>query len=284
MVDPGTAARVAFPNAKVNLGLQVRHRREDGFHALDSLFLPIPWCDTLEVATPGTGDGCTLHLHGLPVAGAPKDNLICRAHALLAERHALPPVDFHLIKALPSGAGLGGGSADGAFALTLLNSLFDLGHSIKELEELAAQLGSDCPFFVRNVPARVTGRGEHVDPIDLHLKGWHIALINPGIHISTADAFGWIRPHDDRPGLDAWTGSGPEEWSSGLANDFTAPAVDRHPAIGAALNVLREKGATFADMSGSGSTVFGFFRTPLPQDWADALPSECRTWTGQFPD
>ena len=132
--------------------------------------------------------------------------------------------------------------------------------------------------------ARVTGRGEHVDPIDLHLRGWHIALINPGIHISTVDAFGWIRPHDDRPGLDAWAGSGPENWSGGLANDFTAPAVDRHPAIGTALEVLRKKGATFADMSGSGSTVFGFFRGPLPQDWADALPSECRTWTGQFPD
>ena len=284
MVDPGRAARVAFPNAKVNLGLQVLERRADGFHELDSLFVPIPWCDTLEIVTPGSETGCTLHLHGDPVEGEDKDNLVHKAWALLADQHGLPAVDFHLIKSIPSGAGLGGGSADGAFALSLLDAHFELGLSTAELEAHAATLGSDCPFFILNTPARVTGRGEHIAPIDLRLAGWHLVLLNPGVHIPTAAAFGWITPHQDRPGLDAMAGSGPEAWGGHLLNDFTAPAVERHPVIGEALQTLKEAGATFADMSGSGSTVFGFFREPPSPTLTAGLPPDWRSWTGRFPD
>ena len=283
MVDPGRASRVAFPNAKVNLGLQVRRRRADGFHELDSLFVPIPWCDTLEIATPGSATGCTLHLHGHPVQGEITANLVHKAWALLADRHGLPAVDFHLIKSIPSGAGLGGGSADGAFALSLLNDHFNLDLATDELERLAAELGSDCPFFIRNTPARVTGRGEHIRPIDLRLAGWHTLLLNPGLHIPTATAFGWITPDDDRPGLDAMANSGPEDWPQHLVNDFTAPAVKRHPVIGEAMNILQTAGATFADMSGSGSTVFGLFQDPPPPSIQAELPSGWRSWTGQFP-
>jgi 4-diphosphocytidyl-2-C-methyl-D-erythritol kinase len=284
MVDSHRASRVAFPNAKVNLGLQVRERRADGFHRLDSLFVPVPWCDTLELVTPGTASGCTLHLHGDPVEGHATDNLIHKAWTLLADRHGLPAVDFHLIKSIPSGAGLGGGSADGAFALSLLNAHFELGLSTAELEALAAQLGSDCPFFICNTPARVTGRGEHIAPIDLRLTGWHIVLLNPGIHIPTAAAFGWVTPNDARPGLGTMAGSGPEDWDGQLLNDFTSLAAERHPIIGDALRTLRDSGATFADMSGSGSTVFGFFREAPSPTLTTGLPSGWRSWTGRFPD
>ena len=281
MVDPGQAARLAFPNAKINVGLQVRGRRADGFHELDSLFVPIPWCDTLEIATPGTGEGMVLHLAGQAIAGKTEDNLIARAYRLLQGRFPLPPCDFHLIKAIPSGAGLGGGSADGTFALRLLNDHFSLGLSTLELEALAGELGSDCPFFVRNVPARVTGRGEVLAPMELRLKGWHVGLINPGIHIPTATAFQWVKPNNARPNLEGWAGSGPEDWSAQLVNDFTAPICHRHPEVGQALKVLHEAGATFADMSGSGSTVFGFFRSEI--DLRD-LPETWCQWTGVMTD
>lgn len=283
MAERGKTSQVAFPNAKVNLGLQVRGLRSDGFHDLDSLFLPIPWCDTLEVVSPGTGEGCLLHLHGNPIEGNPKDNLICQAYSLLSKRNSLPPVDFHLIKVLPSGAGLGGGSADGAFALTLLNRHFELGISTKELELIAAELGSDCPFFIRNVPARVTGRGEHTTPINLDLAGWHIVLINPGVHINTAQAFGWVVPNEDRPGLDSWTGTGPTDWPGKLTNDFTGPVCEQHPVVREAIQSLLKAGAVYAEMSGSGSTVFGFFRDMPPAPWAAQLPETWRHWAGQFP-
>ncbi len=283
MAERCNRSQVAFPNAKVNLGLQVRGQRPDGFHNLDSLFLPVPWYDTLELMSPGSGKGCLLHLHGNPIEGNPSDNLIYRAHALLSKHHVLPPVDFHLIKVLPSGAGLGGGSADGAFALTLLNAHFELGISTKELEFIAADLGSDCPFFIRNVPARVTGRGEHITPINLDLAGWHIVLINPGVHINTAQAFDWVVPNDERPGLDSWAGTGPTDWSGKLTNDFTGPVCERHPVVHETIQSLLKAGAVYAEMSGSGSTVFGFFRDMPPTRWTAQLPRTWRHWTGQFP-
>ena len=231
MVDPGQAAQAAFPNAKINVGLQVRPR-PDGYHALDSLFLPVPWCDTLEISTPGSTNDVTLHLHGHAIAGAPEDNLIVRAYRLLQENHALPPCDVHLIKAIPSGAGLGGGSADGTFALRLLNAHFTLGLDVGQLESLAGKLGSDCPFFVRNEPCRVTGRGEHLSPISLQLEGWHIALIHPGV-MGTAEAFGWVTPMTTA--LD-WTSgravapkTGSAIWST-ISPARCAPATRKSPA------------------------------------------------------
>ena len=286
MVDPGAASHVAFPNAKINLGLQVLGKRADGYHALDSLFVPIPWCDALELTTPGTGPGCTLHLHGRPIAGATDNNLVSKAYRLLQDAHGLPSVDVHLIKSIPSGAGLGGGSADGAFMLNALNHHFQLGLELRALEQCAAELGSDCPFFIRNQPARVTGRGEALSPLPLALEGWRIALLNPGIHIPTAKAFQWVTPNANRPGLDGWAGTGPESWTGQLRNDFTDPVVQRHPEVGEALDLLRAHGATFYDMSGSGSTVFGFFREDsegLTALAAHDIPAHWTRWTGQFP-
>jgi len=281
MADSVSASRLAFPNAKINLGLHVIQRRPDGYHEIDSLFIPVPWCDTLEVTTPApSGSNVKLHLHGHQVAGNTRDNLVCRAHALLQKERNLPPVDFHLIKAIPMGAGLGGGSADGAFAINALNTHFELGLSISEREAFAAQLGSDCPFFIRNTPAHVTGRGECIHPIDLNLKGWWMAILHPGVHIPTPAAFGWVKPNDQRPSLSTLKGSSPQEWKGVLQNDFTAPVSERFPEVAQALNVLQSNGAVFADMSGSGSAVFGCFPQEPDPTWLRGLPQKWSTWSG----
>lgn len=286
MVDPGASSRASFPNAKINVGLQVIEKRPDGFHNLDSLFVPVPWSDTLELSTPGTDPvECTLHVSGSVPPGKTEDNLVMKAYALLAQKFDLPGCDFHLIKSIPAGAGLGGGSADGAFALCLLNDHFQLGLNTHNLEALAAQLGSDCPFFIRNTPARVTGRGENIDPIELDLAGWHVVLIHPGVHVPTGTAFSLIQPRPHRPGLDSWAGTGPNEWGEALTNDFTKAISDMHPPIAAALAALKKAGAVYVDMSGSGSTVFGFFEASIEgHDALQHLPRDWRIWHGQYPD
>lgn len=281
MAESPPSSLVAFPNAKINLGLQIREKRADGYHAINSVFIPIPWCDTLEIATPAhRTTGCELHLGGHPIQGTVTDNLVHQAYELLDGQFQLPPADFHLIKAIPSGAGLGGGSADGTFTLRLLNEHFGLGLQATQLEELAESLGSDCPFFVRNAPANVTGRGELISPISLELDGWHVALIHPGIHVPTSTAFQWVTPKKDRPGLAQWNGSSPLDWSGKILNDFTRPVGQRHPEIHQALTLLHAAGATFADMSGSGSAVFGFFPTSPPEDLFKNCPNHWRTWSG----
>jgi len=274
---------VVFPNAKVNVGLQVRRRRDDGFHDIESLFLPIPWHDSLELEILNAGQDSTILTHGLSIPGDDDNNLILKAHALLSESHDLPPVRFHLAKAIPMGAGLGGGSADGAFALVALNRLLALGIETPQLEGLAAQLGSDCPFFIRNACAHVMGRGEYIRPVELQLGGWWIALIHPGVHVPTAAAFSWVTPDDARPNLLKWTGSSPSEWDDTLRNDFTLPVSERHPVIGEALQRLKDHGATFTDMSGSGSTVFGFFHEAPPAELLQGCPVDWTTWQGRFP-
>lgn len=274
--------RVAFPNAKVNLGLQVRNRRKDGYHNIEGLFLPVPWQDTLELEVLEAGNTHEINSLGLAIPGAPEDNLIIKAAFLLQKEVDLPPMRFHLIKSIPMGAGLGGGSANGAFALKLINEHFNLGLDHVELEAYAARLGSDCPFFIQNVCAHVSGRGERVRPMPLQIEGWWIALLNPGIHIRTADAFNGITPNDDRPGLGDWKGTGPTDWTGALQNDFTKPVAEQHPAIQEALDRLTQHGATFADMSGSGSTVFGFFQDAPPPELMSNCPAHWRTWQGQF--
>ena len=271
---------ICFPNAKVNLGLQVRNRRKDGFHNIESVFIPIGWTDTLEIEQPDQGEQNTLSAHGLQVPGEASENLIFRAHALLSRVQKLPPVHFHLIKAIPMGAGLGGGSADGAFAIKALNRHFRLGLDLIQQEGLAAELGSDCPFFIRNTTAHVTGRGEHIRPLRLDLDGWWMVVLHPGVHISTPQAFGWIRPHDQRPSLAELEGSSPSDWRGEFKNDFTAPITERFPEVKEALEALLTHGATFADMSGSGSAVFGCFPHEPDLTWLRSLPEHWSTWNG----
>ena len=254
---------VLFPPAKLNLGLHILGRRPDGFHALESIFLPLAWTDILEVVVdPDVPPGqLRTTFTGLDIPGTNQDNLVVRAHALLAQRHELPGLHLLLHKVLPMGGGLGGGSADGTFALRAIDGACGLRLTDDSLLELAAQLGSDCPFFVQPVPSLVTGRGEHVQPLDfaLPLDGWWVVVVNPGIHISTAEAFSGVDPNPETVDWTRLATLPVASWATFLRNDFEKGAVERHPSIGTCLKSLRAHGAAYAQMTGSGSTVFGLY-------------------------
>ena len=254
---------VLFPPAKINLGLHVLGKRTDGYHALESIFLPLAWTDILEVVVDphvAAGDMKTTFT-GLPIPGASDDNLVVRAHRILAERHDLPGLHLHLRKNLPMGGGMGGGSSDGTYALLAINDVCELGLSRETLLAHAAELGSDCPFFVDSAPAMVTGRGEHVAPLgfELPLDGVWVVVANPGIHISTTVAFGGLTPTDRTTPWDQLATTTLAQWHTFIRNDFESGAVERHPAIGDLMQALRDAGASYVQMTGSGSTVFGLF-------------------------
>ena len=253
---------VVFPNAKINLGLRVVSKRSDGYHNLDTVFYPIPVTDILEIITnrelnqPEFSFAST----GLSIPGETDQNLCYKAYLLLKKDHPdLPSIKVHLHKLIPMGAGLGGGSSDGAFMLTLLNEQFGLQLNHERLKEYALQLGSDCPFFINNQPCSATGRGEIMKNIDLTLKGYHLVLVCPGIHVSTKEAFHNIVPHAANPTCEELVKKPLSEWKSTLINDFEVPVFRLYPAIGEIKKKFYDKGAIYASMTGTGSTVYGIF-------------------------
>jgi 4-diphosphocytidyl-2-C-methyl-D-erythritol kinase len=247
---------LVFPNAKINLGLFITEKRTDGFHNLESLFLPIPLCDILEV-TPSTEE-TSLICTGLSSDIPTEKNIVYKAWQLLQEAHGIGNVHIHLHKIIPSGAGMGGGSSDGSFMLKALNELFDLNLDSTQLEDYAAQLGSDCPFFIKNTAALVTGRGERIEPIDFNLEGMYMMVVNPGIHVSTAHAFQGIKPCPSNFNWNEFIQS--QDFQEGsLRNDFEGSVFQIHPEIADIKSRFIQEGALFASMSGTGSTVFGLF-------------------------
>ncbi len=245
---------ICFPNAKINLSLKVGQKRPDGFHELSSIFYPIPYHDILEI-TESTKLRFTNS--GLAIPGSPKENLCLKAYELLDREYNLPPVKMHLHKKIPMGSGMGGGSSDGSFALKTLNDLFELSINLKELEKKAAILGSDCPFFIRNEPSLVWGRGENQRPIDLSLKDYYILVVSPDIHIQTSKAFSEIR---NRNQLDSPEANGAiDPFSSDLQNDFQDWAEKTHPELQKIKNKIKDLGARKVMMTGSGSSYFGIF-------------------------
>ena len=263
---------IVFPHAKINLGLHITGRRPDGFHDIETVFFPVPLKDALEIvhasAASPAGDGIDLAVHGLPVAGPPADNLCVKAWRLLKKDFPrLPAIEAHLLKNIPMGAGLGGGSADGAFMLRLLNTSFHLEIPTDRLSRYAAQLGSDCPFFIFDGPCYATGRGEILEPLPLDLSGWQLVLVSPGIHINTGWAFSQLDTTlfaGTRPALRQVVQQPVAAWKGQLANDFEKPVFEQYPAIAALRDSLYELGASYAAMSGSGSTVFGLFEKNIP--------------------
>lgn len=254
---------ISFPNCKINLGLHVLRRRDDGFHELDTIFYPIPWTDILEIVrAEGTEPGIDFRSSGLRIYGSRDQNLCVRAYQLLSADHPLPPVRMHLHKILPIGAGLGGGSSDAAFALKLLNDLFRLRISAARLEQYAALLGSDCPFFIQNKAVRATGRGEIFEPVKVDLKGYQLVIVKPRAHVSTAEAYGGITPKADRESLRTIIRKPIPQWREELVNDFEATIFLKHPTVRKAKEKLYKLGAVYASMSGSGSSVFGLFEKP----------------------
>jgi 4-diphosphocytidyl-2-C-methyl-D-erythritol kinase len=250
---------VVFPPAKINLGLDILSRRPDGYHNLESCFLPIPWHDVLEVIPSARLEFTS---SGLDIPGGSHSNLCLRAYHILAENHSLPPVHIHLHKAIPMGAGLGGGSADGAYTLKVLNEIFKLRLKREELIGYASRLGSDCPFFLFDSPMYATGTGTTLETLSLSLAGWHLVVVKPPIHVSTAEAYAGIRPeHPSKHVREILTQLPMEEWRQHLKNDFEISVFQKFPEIKKIKDWMYTHGATYASMSGSGSAVYGLFRS-----------------------
>lgn len=257
---------ILYPNAKINLGLHVLNKRIDGFHEIESCLYPIHLKDILEIIP---SDKFEFIQTGIAFPSSTEKNLCEKAFDLLAIKFKLPPVYMHLRKQIPAGAGLGGGSSDASFVLKGLNDLFSLNLVPAQLEDFAAQLGSDCPFFVANQPCIVSGRGEVLAPLSMNLAGTYLVLINPGIHVSTKEAYALVVPKKTDTRLQDVLLGNKKEWSEKLINDFQIPISNKHPIVGHTIEALFRSGAFYAAMSGSGSTVFGLFDfkpdfTPLP--------------------
>lgn len=253
-----------FPNAKINLGLFITSRLEDGYHTLETLFYPTNWCDILEITENKNYSKSqpedSFHISGLSVDGPTNQNLCSKAYHLLKEKFNLPPIHIFLHKQIPTGAGLGGGSSDGAHTLLLLNNLFGLNISHEILSEYALKLGSDCPFFISNKPSYATSKGEILNAAPEILRGSFLVIIKPSIAISTAMAYSRIKPEIPERNIAEIIAMPKGEWRHFLKNDFEKTIVKQFPQIEKLKTNLYQAGAYYASMSGSGSAVFGLFQ------------------------
>ena len=246
---------LSFPNIKINLGLYITERRNDGFHNLLTCFYPAQWNDILEIVPSDTFE---FKQTGLTVPGNETDNLCVKAYNLLKQDFGISNAFIHLHKIIPMGAGLGGGSSDAAFVLKTLNEVFELRISIPQLQKYAAQLGSDCAFFVQNKPTIASGRGEIFEDCTLDLKGTHIVIVYPNVHVSTADAFSGVKPRPFEGDFQALL-QDRSKWKNLLFNQFEETIFPKYPLLAKIKETLYNKGAFYASMSGSGSAVFGLF-------------------------
>lgn len=247
---------IGFPSAKINIGLQITEKRPDGFHNIASCFYPIGWCDVLEVIR---AEAFSFSSSGIEIPGDPAHNLCVKAYDLLQKDFDLPPVAMHLLKIVPIGAGMGGGSSDAAFALKLLQQTFDLPLSTTQLEDYARKLGSDCAFFVQNRPQFCYEKGDQFEDIDLRLAGKHIVLVYPNLHISTAEAYAGVTPKRPAADLREVLRRPVAEWREWVVNDFEEGLFKKYAILPQIKQQLYDLGAEYASMTGSGSTVYGIF-------------------------
>ncbi len=275
---------LTFPCAKINLGLNITSKREDGYHNLETIFYPVPLTDALEVKLMHddfpSDEPCDLKITGNAVDCDEKNNLVVQAYTLLAQDFTLPRVHTHLVKRIPMQAGLGGGSADGAFMIRLLDERFRLNMGIAEMERYASRLGSDCAFFITTEPSFATGRGEVLEPVNIaeqNLQGYYISIVKPTIAVSTREAFKQIICRQPEHCCRDIVRQPVETWKTVLTNDFEEPAFKQHPELADIKQRLYDLGAVYAQMSGSGSAFFGLFRTE-PQQLKSNFP-DCYTFT-----
>lgn len=266
---------LVFPHSKVNLGLYVTSKRSDGYHTLESIFLPIALHDSLDVIRIEK-KSFEMEILGMKIDGNTEDNICAKAWNLLHDKHGIGGAKSILLKNIPMGAGLGGGSSDGAFMLKVLNELYQLTLSHEQLKEYAAQLGSDCPFFIENSSKYVSGRGELLELIDLDLKGYFITVVNPGIHISTKEAFSKIEPKEAPFNLKTIDTLPIESWKQYIHNQFEEAMIQYFPVIDSIKKQLYSAGAHYASMSGSGSSIYGIFSEK--KEFSSLFPNcFCRT-------
>ncbi|MBU2649782.1 MAG: 4-(cytidine 5'-diphospho)-2-C-methyl-D-erythritol kinase [Bacteroidetes bacterium] len=268
---------IAFPNAKINLGLRVYGKRDDGYHNIETIMVPVDYCDILEIVV--SPDGEPLYTFtGIVLPGKSPDNLVVRAYSRLQKQFGLPPVHLHLHKAIPFQAGLGGGSSDAAFTIMMLNKLFKLDLNTEEMQAHASVLGSDCPFFIRNQASLATGRGEIINPLSLSLAGLTILIVKPPVEVSTAEAYANIDYSSGRNALADYLNTPVEKWRDHFVNDFEHFVFSRFPEVAAIKEKMYASGALFAQMSGSGSAVYGIFEEgKIPEnEFPGFISKRCR--------
>lgn len=258
---------IVFPNAKINIGLNIVERRPDGYHNLESVFYPVGIYDRLQVDEDpdGISGNCSIETAGFNIAGENKDNLVVRAYNLIWQEYKIPAVKVKLNKLIPMGAGLGGGSSDAAYMLIALNRMFGLGISDEKLQLMAAKLGADCAIFIKNQPVYATGIGNvfHYDVEIPSLSGKTLILVKPDVFVSTKDAYSMIHPQRPAFNLAECIRQPIENWKKTIANDFERSVFAKFPLIGEVKNRLYDMGAVYASMSGSGSSVFGIFNSQV---------------------
>lgn len=269
---------IVFPNAKINLGLNIIEKRQDGYHNIETVFYPIPLCDALEIIPSlSTKNSYNWSSTGIEIDAPTEQNICIKALNLIKSEYDIPSVDIHLHKAIPFGAGLGGGSSDAASVMLLLNTIFNLNISNTKLKEMAARLGADCPVFIDNKPAFATGIGDCLTPININLEGYHLLLVKPDIFIATPKAYWDVRPQKPHQALSEIVQYPINDWKHLMTNDFEESVFKKHPDIKEIKNTLYAHGALYASMSGSGSSVFGIFEAPPHINF-----NNCFTWQGRL--
>lgn len=259
---------ISYPHAKINLGLSVTHRRVSGYHDIETVFVPVPLTDILEII-PSKQEGIRLSTSGIEIPKGP--NLIEKVFELVRAEFGIDGVQAHLHKRIPMGAGLGGGSADGAFTLRMLKAIFELPES-DFWHQAAVSLGADCAFFMQDAPMSASGIGEVLSPVHLELQGLGLVLIYPGVHVSTAEAYQAITPSEPAFSPKGVVSMPRAHWKEKLVNDFEVPVFRKYPMLKEIKDRLYGEGAVYSAMSGSGSTLFGLFEGELP-DFKTIYPS-----------
>jgi len=249
---------IVKPNCKVNLGLNIVRKRIDGYHDLETVFYPAGLCDIVEI-NPSADGRFRFSASGLKIPGDQATNLCVQAYELMREHFNIPPVDIHLQKIIPVGSGLGGGSTDGAYTLKALNEMFNLGMCNDHLKAFASRLGSDCTFFIENIPSFAKGRGEILEKVDVGLSGLYLLIVIPQVHVSTAEAYSIIQPGRPAASLKEIIKLPLSQWKANMINDFEDPVCRKFPIIGQIKEMMYSKGAVYSSMSGSGSAVYGLF-------------------------
>lgn len=261
---------ITFPNAKINLGLNIVRRRTDGYHDIETIFLPIALKDVIEIV-PAKGNNSTLTTYGRAINCPTEKNLVMKAYRALETEFNLSPVDIHLHKNIPDGAGLGGGSSDAAFTMLMLNSMFELNIPKADLAARAAKLGADCAFFIYNTPMMATGIGDILSPIEVSLHGKALLLIKPDVSVPTAEAYSKVIPAESKELLSSIITQPIETWKDLLKNDFEPSVFSAHPELKEIKESIYQSGAAYASMSGSGSSIFGIFDSANMADKAKDL-------------
>lgn len=251
---------IIFPNAKINIGLNILNRRLDGYHNLETVFYPIAIRDALEVIE---ADRLSFTSSGLAIPGDPDDNLCLKAYHLISEDMKLPPVHIHLHKHIPIGAGLGGGSADAAFFIKLINDKLSLNFDVAQMENYASRLGSDCAFFIRNQPIFAFEKGDKFQAVSIDLSKHYIILVMPSIQVSTAEAYMGVKAASVTQSLEELVKLPIKDWRYSITNDFESSIFTKYPSIGLIKSALYDAGAYYVSMSGSGSSVYGIFKEEI---------------------